>query len=212
MLWLLNLMKITCLLLCWASFVASSWAAPQAFDFKDPKSVNNIQFRTDALLESINGGGTGISGKVDFDPESPASLKGKIVLEVSSLTVPNPMMQTHLQGPMWLEMTNYPHITFEALSVENLKEVKGEKAIWNAEVTGNLTVKNVTKKITVPVNIRYLKDKLKDRFPKLQGDLLVLRSKFTIKRSDYNINKGNAEDKVSDDIDLTLSLAGQSPR
>jgi len=57
-----------------------------------------------------------------------------------------------------------------------------------------------------------LKGKLKDRFPQLQGDLLVLRSNFTIKRSDYNINKGNAEDKVSDDIDLKLSLAGQSPR
>jgi polyisoprenoid-binding protein YceI len=208
-LWLLSRMKMLCLLLTCTSCVFASVAAPLSFDFKDPKHVNNVRFTTDALLESISGTGTGISGKVDFDPENPASLNGKIVLEAGSLTVPNPMMQEHLKGPMWLEVAKYPNITFEALSAENLKN-KDNK--WTAEVTGNLTVKNVTKKITVPVEITYLKGKLKDRFPQLQGDLLVLRSNFTIKRSDYNINKGNAEDKVSDDIDLKLSLAGQSPR
>ena len=45
----------------------------------------------------------------------------------------------------------------------------------------------------------------------LQGDLLVIRAKFTVKRSDYGINKGQGEDKVSDDIALDLSIAGQSP-
>jgi hypothetical protein len=39
-----------------------------------------------------------------------------------------------------------------------------------------------------------------------------LRATFTVKRSDFGINKGMLEDKVSDDIELTLSLAGQSPR
>lgn len=209
MVWLASRMKKICLLLTFTGFTIASLAEPLSFDFKDPKHVNNVVFRTDALLESINGTATGISGKVDFDPENPATLKGKIVLEAATLTVPNPMMQTHLQSPMWLEVAKYPNITFEALSVENLK---GENNKWTADVTGNLTVKNVTKKIVVPVKLQYLKGRLKERLPNLQGDLLVLRANFTIKRSDYNINKGNGEDKVSDDIDLTLSLAGQAPR
>jgi len=33
----------------------SAFAAPQSFDFKDPKGVNNVIFKTDAVLESING-------------------------------------------------------------------------------------------------------------------------------------------------------------
>ena len=33
---------------------ASVFAAPQTFDFKDAKGVNNVIFKTDAPLESIN--------------------------------------------------------------------------------------------------------------------------------------------------------------
>ena len=62
------------------------------------------------------------------------------------------------------------------------------------------------------MKLTFLKDRLKDRVPNLQGDLLVLRADFKIKRSDFGINAGAAEDKVADEIELTLSLAGQSPR
>ena len=46
-------------------------AVPHTFDFKDPKGVNNVVFKTDAPLESINGTATGISGSVTFDPDNP---------------------------------------------------------------------------------------------------------------------------------------------
>jgi polyisoprenoid-binding protein YceI len=42
--------------------------------------------------------------------------------------------------------------------------------------------------------------------------LLVIRASFVIKRSDFGINKGQMEDKVSDEIQLNLSIAGQAPR
>jgi polyisoprenoid-binding protein YceI len=46
----------------------------------------------------------------------------------------------------------------------------------------------------------------------LKGDLLVIRSSFTVKRSDFGLMPGQAEDKVSDTIELTLSIAGASPQ
>src|SRR5262249_49725677 len=91
----------------------SVFAAPQTFDFKDPKGVNNAIFKTDAILESINGAANGVSGTVTFDPANPAGTKGKIVVAASSLTVPNKMMNEHLFGPMWLDVKSYPDITFE---------------------------------------------------------------------------------------------------
>lgn len=62
------------------------------------------------------------------------------------------------------------------------------------------------------MKLTYLKDKLRDRFPKLQGDLLVIRATFVVQRKDFGINPGQLEQKVSDDIELSLSIAGQSPK
>ncbi|MDB6125637.1 MAG: hypothetical protein JWQ71_4630 [Pedosphaera sp.] len=200
-------MKKIALILGLAGMNLVVFAAPQNFDFKDPKGVNNVVFKTDAPLESINGTATGISGSTAFDPAAPGSIKGKIVVEAASLEVPNPMMKQHLQSDKWLDIAKHPQITFEVLSTDNVKTTGN---VTTGDITGNLMLHGVTKKITVPVKMTYLKDRLKDRFPKLDGDLLVLRSTFTVKRSDFGINKGNFEDKVSDEIELNLSLAGQS--
>jgi hypothetical protein len=48
--------------------------------------------------------------------------------------------------------------------------------------------------------------------PHQAGDLLVIRATFSIKRSDFGIMPGQVEEKVSDTIKLTLSIAGASPR
>ena len=51
-----------------AGVASAALAAPQTFDFKDPKGVNNAVFKLDAPLEAINGTANGISGTVTFDP------------------------------------------------------------------------------------------------------------------------------------------------
>src|ERR1700746_632745 len=83
---------------------SSVFAAPQQFDFKDPKGVNNAVFKLDAPLEAIHGSANGITGTVSFDPENPALTKGRIVVAANSLHVPNPMMKGHLHSGMWLDV------------------------------------------------------------------------------------------------------------
>jgi polyisoprenoid-binding protein YceI len=201
-------MKTITLFLALTGLNLAAFADMENFDFKDPKGVNNVVFRTDAPLESINGTATNITGSVSFDAANPGGLKGKIVVGAASLHVPNSMMQGHLQGAQWLDVTKNPDITFETTSVDN---VKTDDNVTTADVTGNFTLHGVTKQISIPgVKITFLKDKLKDRFPMLQGDLLVIRAAFTVKRSDFDINKGKYLDKVSDEIQLNLSIAGQA--
>ena len=183
-------------------------AAPIEFDFKDPKGVNNVIFKTDAPLESINGTATGISGKVTFDPDNPGAVKGKIVVQSSSLHVGNPMQKEHLHSDKWLDVAKYPEITFE---VESAKNVKTQGDVTTADVTGKMSLHGVTRTITAPVKMTFLKDKLKARTGK-EGDLLVVRANFKIKRSDFGINPGQLEDKVSDEIELNLSIAGAAQR
>src|ERR1051325_2390886 len=199
-----------------AAFAGFASAAPQTFDFKDPKGVNTALFHLDAPLESINGSANGISGTVTFDPEKPADTKGKIVVTSQSLTVPNSMMNGHLHSPMWLDAAKYSEISFEVKELKNVKtdrsspDKRGE--VTTADAAGTFTCKGVSKEITIPVSLTYLKDKLAARVTNMKGDLLVVRTNFKIKRSDFNINKGQGEDKVSDEIELTIAITGAAAK
>jgi len=199
--------KLTILTLMTLAGVA--FAAPQTFDFKDPKGVNNAGFKLDAPLEAINGNASGVSGTVTFDPANPGATKGKIVVATSSLMLPNPMQRQHMLSDKWLDAAKNPEVSFEAKEFKNV-QTSGDTT--TADVTGTFTVKGVSKDITVPVKLTYLKDKLGDRLPNQKGDLLVIRASFTIKRSDFNINPGQFNDKVAEDIEINLSIAGASPR
>jgi polyisoprenoid-binding protein YceI len=190
------------------TLAASVVAAPIEFDFKDPKGVNNVVFKTDAPLESINGTASGISGKVTFDPANPAATKGRIVVAANSLHVGNATMKEHLHGENWMNVTKFPEMTFE---LDSLKNVKTEGDVTTADAVCKITIKGVTKELAAPVKLTYLKDKMKARSGK-DGDLLVVRSNFAVKRSDFGINASRGEDKVSNDIELSLSVAGMAPK
>lgn len=185
-------------------------AAPRAFDFKDPKGVNNVQFALDAPLEAINGTGTGISGVVGFDPQNPEGTTGTIALNTDSLVVGNPVMIEHLKSAHWLDVEQYPEIRFELTKLEDV-QVKNNQV--TAQASGKLTIKDVTKEITAPVRLTHLPNQLGQRVndPSVKGDLLVIRTRFEINRSEFNIQPGQNTDKVAEVIELTLSIAGASP-
>lgn len=192
-----------------AASIAPSFAESLTFDFKDPKGVNNIVFKLDAPLESINGTASGISGTITADPANPADVKGRIIVATETLHVPNPVMKEHLHGPKWLDISTHPEIVFELKEVSNVKR-KGDSG--TADVKGTFTLKGISKDITVPVKVTYLPGKLKARGGDVEGDLLVVRSNFKINRSDFQIQAGQNTDKVSEEIDISLSLAGSAPK
>ena len=202
-------MKTTLAILALVALTCGVFAAPQTFDFKDPKGINNAGFQLDAPLESINGSASGVSGTVTFDSENPGATTGKIVVATSSLMVPNSMQREHMLSATWLDAAKFPEISFEA---KEFKNVKTESDTTTADVTGTFTLKGISKEITVPVKLTYMKDKLGDRSPGQKGDLLVIRAGFSIKRTDFNVNPGQNEDKVSNTIELTLSIAGASAK
>jgi polyisoprenoid-binding protein YceI len=167
-------------------------------------------FKLDAPLEAINGSANGITGKIAFDPANPSAATGRIVVATESLHVPNPVMKEHMLGGQWLDATKNKEITFEAKSMADTKTTED---VTTANVTGVLSIKGVAKEVTVPVKFTYLKDKLAARTNgQMKGDLLIVRANFSIKRADFGINPKAPEDKVSDTIDLTLSIAGSAPR
>ena len=192
------------------SSAAAVFAAPQTFDFKDPKGVNHAKFTLDAPLESISGVANGVSGTLTVDPEKPEATSGTITVATSSLHVENPVMKEHMLGADWLDAGKNPEITF---TVKSLKDYAMKDGKASATVVGTFMLKGVEKEISVPATVTLLPGKLADRSGgKLKGDLAVIRTSFTLKRSDFGINPKASEDKVSDEIAVSLSIAGASPQ
>jgi len=186
-----------------------AFAAPQKFNMKDPKGVSHVAFLLDAPLESISGTANGVSGEIIIDKDNPEFIDGKIVLATETLHVPNPVMKDHLHGGDWMDIETHETITFEP---KKLSDVKQEGNKVTATVTGDLTVKGVTKEITAPVTATLLEGRLGERNPDVEGDLLVLRGDFKVSRTDFGINEKAPTDKVAEDIEITLNLAGASPK
>ena len=182
-------------------------AGPIKFDFKDPKNINNVIFQMDAPLESINGSGDGITGTVQFDPANPSSTKGTILLEAASLHVGNPILKEHIHGTDWMNVKKYPTISFKLTKLENIRK-KGIDVF--ADAKGKMTIRNVTIEMNAPVRITYLKGLLEKR-NRVAGDLLVIRSKFVVKRDDFGIRSGEKLEKVANKIEISLNVAGAAP-
>ncbi|MEJ6523640.1 MAG: YceI family protein [Opitutales bacterium] len=188
--------------------IISLSAKPIDFNFKDPKGVNNIIFQMDAPLESINGSADGISGNVSFDPKNPKTTKGTIYLNSKSLHVGNPLLKEHMHGDKWLDVEKFPEIKFQLSRLHNIRKEKNDVI---ADAKGKMSIKNITIEMNIPVKITYLKDLLikRNRTP---GDLLILRSKFIVKRDDFDIQKGESLEKVANNIEISLNLAGAAPK
>jgi len=184
-------------------------AESKEFDFKDPKGVNSISFLLDSVLEPIAGLASGISGKVEFDPERPQDTKGKIVVDAASLYTPNQGMTKTLHAEDWLNVEENKEITFE---LERAKEVEeDENGGKKMTVYGELICNGISKKIKVPVSVTYLPGRLPDRLRGTEGDVLVLRSKFVVQRKDFGIKREYGNDVVAEDIQVTVAIAGFAP-
>ena len=192
-------------LFLFSAFVLSG--APIKFDFKDPKKVNNVIFQMDAPLESINGSGDSLWGTVTFDPSNPSATQGEIILDAKSLHVGNPVLKEHIHGKDWMNVEKFPAISFKLSKLENVKK-QGIEVL--ADAKGKMTIRNVTMEMVVPVKITYLKGLLEKR-NRVPGDLLILRSKFLVKRDDFEIRAGEKLDKVANEIEISLNLAGAAP-
>lgn len=192
--------------------IISAVAAPQTFDFKDPKGVNAIQFHLDSILEPINGTASEITGKVEFDPADIAATKGEVDVATKSLKVSNDKMTEHLLSAGWVDAATHQEISFEFAHLSDVKPAGDNK--WSANAAGKFTLKGVSKEISVPVTLSYLPGQAGKRVgkPELGGDLLVVRGAFSVNRADFGIKPGQNEDNVSPVIQLTFGLVGTAPK
>ena len=190
-------------------FGASGGIAAE-FDFRDPKGVNTIAFALDSRLEPLRGLASGISGTLHFDPADPGATRGRIVVAASSLFFPNQRMTEVLKSPDWLNIAEYPIISFTFRDVLETETVEDNTV--QLEVRGDFELRGVVREKVLPVQITYLPGELAERVgDETPGDLIVLRTDFAISRLDYNIRTDLDFGQVARDIRIDVAIAGGAP-
>ena len=191
--------------------ISVATASARSFSLKDPKNVNAIRFVLDARFEHISGWTTAIDGNITFDPEAPEKTTGRVVVQAGSLNAHHTSISDHMKQEMWLDATKHPTIEFNVTKVANVKKIDGADPEWSMDVTGDFTLKGVTKAITIPVRIAHMPGQLTKRNRGPAGDLMAVRSTFKFNRRDFGVNGNQTADIVADEVEVSFSIAAFSP-
>jgi polyisoprenoid-binding protein YceI len=180
----------------------------QTFSFEDKGGRNQAIFYSRTILEDITGVANEIKGNVSFEVENVSkTLKGKVFVTVKSIKTGIALRDEHLSSSDWLDAEKYPEISFEIKKVNKVVEKKDNKIVLN--VTGDFTLKGVTKSVTSNFTLVYLDENEQTKM-RAAGDLLNVRGKFNIKLSDYNVKGKAIPSKVSDDIEIEVNIVGNN--
>ncbi|MBL8049469.1 MAG: YceI family protein [Chthonomonas sp.] len=187
--------------------------AAASYDFADPKGVSGLTLTIDSELEPVSGHANGVSGMVMFDPMNPEKSTGKISIASKSVFLGSQAMTDAMHQNWALDVAKYPEITFEVKKVDNVKTAK-MAGFWSARVTGDFTLHGVTKPLSVDVNVRRLADSIQRRggMEGVKGDLLAIRSKFSINRKDFGVAANLSESVIGNKVDIQLAFIGVSPK
>jgi len=179
----------------------------QTFSFEDTKERNQASFYSSTPVEDITGLTNDVKGSASFNVSDISTLKGTISLSTASLKTGIDLRDGHLQSPDWLDAESYPEITFVIKSVSDVNSIADNRL--EAKVAGDFSVHGVSKEIVADVSMTYLdeSDQTKKRAP---GDLLGVEAKFNITLSDYNVDNMLMGQKVSDDIEVTVTIVGSN--
>jgi polyisoprenoid-binding protein YceI len=191
--------------LTFGALAARRAALIASFDLKDNKGANGIHIAMLGGLEPIHGTGNDVSGMVNLDLDNPSNSTAKVEIGVASLKLTNPDMTKNMMGEWCLDAEKHPKATFVMTSAK-LKQ--GKNSMITGMITGDFTLKGITKSYKMPITARYVANGVKTRYGEGAGDVIVVNAKFSFKRFDFNIGRTLDKAVLSDEVEVNLNVAG----
>lgn len=177
-----------------------------AFDFKDPKQISAVSLQIDSVLEPIVGFAKGISGTIKFDPAHPERSSGTIRVAVGSVQFSHEGYTATARGYA-LNETKYRELTLTVRKIENVKRVS--PTLYRGVMVADFTCRGITKSKRMIVTANYLPGKAEERTGgDVKGDLLIVRTKFLVSRTEHGISEGIPGDMVADTIEVGVAVVG----
>lgn len=171
-------------------------AAAEAFTWDVDPAHTNVYFDIKHIYSTVRGSFSEFSGAVNFDPENPGASKVDFTIQAKSINTGIGKRDGHLRGPDFFDVGKFPTIHFKSESI-----VKKEDGVF--EAVGVLTVKDVSKKVTLPLYFLGVRDAMEP------GKVVAgLDSRFTIDRLEYNVGTGKflKMGVVGKDVEVLVTL------
>ncbi|MFB4266149.1 YceI family protein [Nonomuraea sp. GTA35] len=97
-----------------------------------------------AMVTKVRGSFPVVEATATLDAADPAASSVRVVLDAARVDTGNGQRDEHLRTGDFLDVATHPHITFTSTGI---KHVGGD----GFEVTGDLTIRGVTREITIPL-------------------------------------------------------------
>jgi polyisoprenoid-binding protein YceI len=171
--------------------------------------TSSASFTSDALLETIQGTTSGLSGSISVDLAAPSSATGTISFAASGLRTGNDMRDEHLHSDDWLGSGD---ITFTISSIATDAAQLAHGATAAATVAGTLTIKGLSQDVSVPASVTYyeIENPQVAGTAYIENNLLRVTTAFDIQLSDFGINvPAPLQNKLSNTLTLDVRVTAQ---
>ncbi len=161
------------------------------------KQHTEAAFQVRHLLTKVRGTFREVKGTINWDKQNPANSAVEFRLQTASVDTGVAQRDGHLKSQDFFWAEKYPEIAFVSTKIV-------QKAKDQFDVTGNLTIRGVTKQITLPVTFN---GEVKDPFGSVKAGF---ETGITINRQDYGLVWNKALEAggvlVGDDVVITVNL------
>ena len=167
-----------------------------AYNFDKAHSFIGFKVKHTGLIE-VPGFFRDFTGEVNFDSKDISKSSVNFKAMATSIDTGVTGRDTHLRSADFFEVEKYPELTFKSTKVE--KSGKG----WT--VTGDLTMKGVTKSVAIPFEIAGWLPATERSGPKMG-----IVGETTVNRRDYGINYGRTMPggiaQIGDEVKVVLQI------
>jgi polyisoprenoid-binding protein YceI len=176
------------------AFAPAARAEKETFVFD--KNHTEVAFKIRHFVSKVGGRFTKFDGTIEIDRANPAASTVSLKIESASIDTGTPNRDKHLNSPDFFDTAKFPEITFASTKVV----AKGANAY---EVTGDLTMKGVTKPVVLSVSANGFANDGRG------GQKAGFDVAGRVNRKDFGVNwnsivDGNA--MLADDVDVLITV------
>ena len=168
-----------------------------AQEWKFDRAHGSFYFDIQHIFHTTRGYFEDYKGSFRFDPDHPERSEIDITIKSKSITTHHRRRDRHLRSDDFLDAKRFPQMKFTSSRIRHVRD--------NVfEVEGSLTIKDVTRKISVPFTFYGVRENPFNSKQWVAG----FEARFTIDRLEYHVGSGKYYEMgtVGKDVDILVSL------